>query len=168
MFTPHLSHNKFPEIISAELPLPPSVAAGAGCRNGAFLPKSFPAAWSIPVFYPFYPLLSPPHLPSAPRSPCTSMPHLRSHHPRKKNRHAPNPFPIAILMTNAVRYLTIRARRMNTGNTFRISASAIAQQPAKIPAKRPNTARKGAPRGTPMRKTYRRFPTIPPSATQSS
>ena len=165
MFTPHLSHNKFPETISAELPLLPSAADGAGFRERDVLPRSFPAGWSIPIFYP---LLSPPHLPSAPRSPCTSMPHLRSHHPRKKNRHAPNPFPIAILMTNAVRYLTIRARRMNTGNTFRISASAIAQQPAKIPAKRPNTARKGAPRGTPMWKTYRRFPTIPPSATQSS
>ena len=55
MFTPHLSHNKFPEIISAELPLPPSVAAGAGCRNGDVLPRSFLAGWSIPIFYPFYP-----------------------------------------------------------------------------------------------------------------
>ena len=73
-----------------------------------------------------------------------------------------------MLITKAVRYLTILARRMNTGNTFRISARAIAQHPTKIPANSPNTARRAVPRGMPIRNTYMIFPTIPPKATQSS
>ena len=60
------------------------------------------------------------------------------YHPRAKNRHAASPFPRARLMIKTDRYRAILARRMNTGNTFRISASAIAQHPTKSPAKIPN------------------------------
>ena len=72
------------------------------------------------------------------------------YHLRKKKRKAPKPFPRAMLMINALRYLTTFALRINMGNTLSISASAMAQHPAKIPAKAPNTARRGVPRGIPI------------------
>ena len=72
------------------------------------------------------------------------------YHPLKKNRHAPSPLPAARQTINKDRYRVIRARRMNTGNTFRISASAMAQHPTKIPVKIPNTASPGSPAGMPV------------------
>ena len=45
------------------------------------------------------------------------------------------------ISTNTARYRTILARRINIGNTFRISASAIAQHPTKIPPNSPNIPR---------------------------
>ena len=50
-----------------------------------------------------------------------------------------------MLIVNAAIYLTIRARRINTGNTFNISASAIAQHPTKIPEKSPKIPRSPFP-----------------------
>ena len=59
------------------------------------------------------------------------------YHLFQKNNPAPIPFPNATITTNTARYRTILARLIKMGNTFNISASAIAQQPTKIPPKSP-------------------------------
>ena len=57
------------------------------------------------------------------------------YHLCQKKRSAPPLFPIATLTTKAAVYRTILILRIKTGNTFRFSASAIAQHPTKIPDK---------------------------------
>jgi hypothetical protein len=59
-------------------------------------------------------------------------------------------------------------RRMKIGNTFNISASAIAQHPTNIPPRIPNTAANIFPPGMDMWNTQKIFASIPPSATLSS
>ena len=81
---------------------------------------------------------------------------------------APRLFPSAIPKISHGTHFRILILRIKIGKIFRISASAIDQQPTKIPEKSPNTGTIHLPPGIASPYTQKIFPRIPPAIMQFS